>query len=576
MLTTIQSQCSKMKYINEDIVVNAIKPPRNSAIQENLLDYFFKHYVYQNHSAFSYSRQATLKYFFKNEPGVIGKYIYQIIEDGRGCREFDDYCAFKLYNHLGLDSKLVESLTPLVSSSSQFDDKSTVISALSQVMSTNDFLSLIAEYVPTNPKLDISDKDQCKVYQTQCQVAKCLKNLDDFRPLVPLLDYFCQGDYFQASRPLLYKVLYRVSENQAIDFIKLLTQKAVSVGKHAIYFGCALANHSTAVHVLQGFSNDEHVQKYVTKAWFRYCISNPTLPNFEMLCACFDRISMNDTEMFETLIQSSNKLPKQFQPALMVKIWTTIEQDTVHVKRFASHWMGQVRRFSVDMFSKFPEPFCGQMLAKYFLSDINIDTFVCLYLSVHQDEIHFSEVFSKMSKHKELHWNSKNYNEQAQFFTFFAEAYKLFPDRAITFLHLFKEHWQGLFSHLDCFTENIALDLMVIYMECPRIEDFAKKLHGILHRMITDYGTYINHLLLDGLTFLFKKRRVFGLCHVAMQLLEIEATDLNCFLAVNIAESASLPDEEKKRKELLSFLKTVDCFYVKLRYNTLQRSCGFD
>ncbi|KAH1014889.1 hypothetical protein HUJ05_012699 [Dendroctonus ponderosae] len=572
MLTTIQSQCST--EWNDDVLREAITQPRNSAVQENLLDFFFKRPVY-NYSMYESmsERPRAIRHFLEKEPRVIAKYFHQIIEDGRGCREFDDYSLFKLYNHLGLDSELVEAFSPLVSASIKLDYKSTVIKALSQVMSTNDFLPLIAEYVPTKAKLDICDENQNQLYSTQRDVAKYLKNLEDVVPLVPLLEHFCQGDYFQVSRPLLYKVLYRVSEKQATDIIKLLMRKAVSVRKHAAYFGFALANHSTAMQVLQGFSKDELVRKYVTKGLFQYCIKNPTLPTLNMLLACLEHINMKDTELIDILIRSSSKLPKQFQPALMMKFWTTIEQDAVNAKRFGPNWSLQIGRFSDDMFLKFPEPFCGQVIGKYFLSEISFDginTFVCMYLSVYQKPAHFIEVFSKISTHKELHWNSNNYNEQGNIFSFFARAYKMFPNRSITFLNLFRDHWKRLFSYEECFAENLGLDLMLIYMECPRIEEFANKLHGILHGMINLYGTYINHLLLDGLTFLFQESRVFGLCQVALQLLQIEPTELNCFLAVNIAEKASLPTEEKEQKALLSCLEKVDYFYVKVRYNTLQ------
>lgn len=560
----------------------ALEKPRTTTFQETLLEYYFTEFL-PHHC--SYGKQVeAMKYFITQEPGVFANYISHILPLEVQIPILD-YSIIKLYSHLFIDAKLIAYFKPLVSTTSTCDSKIRLIGNLSKIMSTDDFINLIRDYVPVKAKLDLNNLEQKSRYEAQCACVKALRNLNETVKLIPLLKSFCQGDYLQSSLPVLYKVLYRINEEKVVLVIDVLTERAVSVRKHAVYLSFEILPQKTALDLFNAISMKEKnlsAKKYLFQGVLNYFLKNPSEYLLGMVTASMSFIDKNDKELLESLTNSVDKVPEKFKPTFVEHLWCYLdimEKQEVNVLVYRSRLLCTIKTYNITFFSSLKENFCQAIIKDYFFSDKdslidNMYYFVANYLLANNDEKHFEYVFDIIKLYKAVHWESNEKEKLKYIFTFFDEIYRVYAATNDRFLTLFKIFWQHLFNHEECFSENVLLRLMVLYKESRDIVKFAEAVDKSFEELVMEYGPYITEMLLECIQRFFSNvcffdDKTFTRAQFALHLLESNQSEVNCYIASRLVADCAGDDQKEIRSQVIDILKSVNDFAIRILCNNL-------
>ncbi|CAG9772568.1 unnamed protein product [Ceutorhynchus assimilis] len=558
-------------------LLDTIKFLRITKFEANLLESFFNELIFLLDA---FDRKRAIEYFIRNEPVVILKYFDKILQT-EDDNSLVDYHLFKLYSHVGFDEKLINHVKPLVDIGSTCENKKQVIENLSKLMGTEDFINLISAYIPTKAKLDLEDEQQKEMYEVQCALSKNLTNLDDFAKIIPLLYPFCQGDYLQSSLAILYKTLYRISETQAAPLINTLMERAVSTRKHAVFLGFNILPEKSALVIFDTLAAKEtntSAKKYLFQGILKYFLKNPEESVLYKVCKSMSFIDKNDKELLEDLAKSFEKVPIKWRPIYFENTWdylTDIEKrEDLDVSNHRTKLFSAINKYDIEFYSSLKDSFCQKLLKKCFFSNdstfMNKDgvfSFVVKYLLAYKDDKHFEFVFDIIQSYKDRYWETYDDN-QRYIIDFFQYILTIFVEMDIAFFNLFETYWERTFKHEESFSEYILLKFMILYKKNPNIDEFAKQVSKSLGELITEYGPFVNNLLLETVRQFYEYGlNIDGFSNqFAFYLLKADKSDINCYIA------ASIIDDDKKF-EVVDNLKTVDRAFVRILCHNLIHRC---
>ncbi|KAL1513905.1 hypothetical protein ABEB36_003244 [Hypothenemus hampei] len=552
-----------------DELFKAIKKPRNTDFQIWLLDYYFKEYFSKCSPQFS--KEPVLNYFTKHEPDILRQYFKEIL-DVETCGPYINYSTIKLYSHLNLDKELVAHVKPLISVTPQF------LMKLSQLVSTEEYLLLISSYIPKQFKLEDMSDEEKKFYEIQRMAIKGLNNLEDSFKLIPLVSVFCQGDYLQLSIPLLYRVLYRINEEQVLKVIKELGNKAVSLRKQTIHLGFKLLPQDLAVNHFKKLSSKEmnvSLKKFYLTGIFKYYLQNPSDHLMNQVLQSLVFIDKGDDESLNMLVTYMEKVPVKQRRIFAESIWkslTTIEEQQVNVQSYQNKLLNVLNSFDNEFFEQLSTDILKTIVDKHFLSDDNqshaVYTFITKFLASQDSLNHFDIVFTKIK-------NSKNHTDIFQFFN--CALMTCFSNSTSAFVKKLQTYWQQVFNVHQSFSEHLLLEFLCCYKRTSNITEFCKEIHEKLQEIHVEFGSFILKLLSESLCeFLDKLKNVhqdWNLSEIAYELLRINVTELNCFIVYEIMIRWPDQDEEEKlfKNKILELLKSIDSGTVSIFYNKLLR-----
>ncbi|XP_066146966.1 uncharacterized protein [Euwallacea fornicatus] len=589
LLNIIKTICASLP--NGSIILfhslfEAIKKPRSTNFQKTLLEFVFTDYIDNYSTKLNIQMGPLVSYITKEEPHLLIQYYDHILQHEEKYSVLN-YSVIKLYSHLSLDQKLVARMRPLVLPQSTSENKSLLIEKLTQVMPVDEYLNLISGYVPDKPKLDLTDEVQKTLYETQCNVAKALRKIPEKNKLIPLLDHFCQGDYLQTSLPMLYNVLYCTSEINALKVLKSLVDKAVSVRKHVAYLALELQSQQTALQLFQILVDKEQnvsAKKYLFQGVLKYFLKNPSENLLNLVLRYLKFVDKNDKNIFNDLVNAIDKVQNKFKPTFVEHYWRFldgIEGEGFNVTSIKSNILESVENYDDSFYLKLDHEFCREIIQRYhFSADHNLIntralyTFVTKYLLIHNEELHFNEVFLQIKTFKTANWDTNEKTLLEPFFTFFKCAYSACVKSDISFLNRFKTHWEQTFTHEESFIEYVLLRLMEHYKHKPTIAAFSKETSKTFQELVSEYGPFIQDLLFKALESFADNARTlenyaYSQVNVALELLRADVTELNCYIAIKLIQDYLSRKDHSKIKDIVDVLKAAKWFSVKVYCNEL-------
>ena len=165
--------------------------------------------------------------------------VFKILTEKHTKEHLKLWRRIKKLSHLQLDEKLIQLSLAKVGDEECIYRKSHFVSFLSVLMKPRNYAALADSYQPENKKLNLRNEKELRRYKLQCAIAMHFKNTKSYEVLPSLLNY-CTGSYFKYAMRSLYSLLYRTPENELSQYLNYLSNKAVSVRKHALYMTCEL------------------------------------------------------------------------------------------------------------------------------------------------------------------------------------------------------------------------------------------------------------------------------------------------------------------------------------------------
>ncbi|KAJ8946925.1 hypothetical protein NQ314_008724 [Rhamnusium bicolor] len=343
-----------------------------------------------------------------------------------------------------------------------------------------------------------------KVYKLQCDIAKMLKNVIEPAKILPTVIKFCTGDYLNSALRSLYSICYRSPEELLYLYMDILSKRAVSAQKHAVFLSCALLDYHCVINMLKTTKQSNvSNQKHIFSATLKYFLRNPSQDLLDLLISNMNAIDKNDIETLNSF--TSINVPKRYQALYVERCWKFYESIRKNVMvhdylRSLLHTIINSPHIVVSLSSEF----CKDIIDNYFKLQIddllNMELFVCKVLRYREAEqvAWFDFVFEIISTFK---GNDKTELITKFFKMFYSVASK---ETNAQFVSVFSSYWEQLFTPVEMINEFILLKLLNIKYESaePFIENYAKNVITFLEELIAEYGLYVYNLF----KLLLKKR----------------------------------------------------------------------
>lgn len=573
-----------------DSIVKKIITKRNRSKFENDVLQFFWDYLLER----PFVSKHVIRWLLINDPKAIVPHMDKLWAVYEKYINAKNIKIIKLLSHLSFDKMVADYCTSKLGPLDDFLKKAyatpmeidgesarnidldiykTIIQSLSVLLTTSEYIETIVErFLPVKEKIDTADEMLNQIYFLQCEVAKSFRNVEEPALVLPNLMNFCLGDYLQSALPSLYSICYRAPENLLYSSMDVLSKRAVSARKHALFLSCELLCFDYTVNKLQN-SNESNIssQKHVFSTTLKYFRKNPSDLLLNLVIINLNTIDKNDEETLNSLV--SMKIPNKYKEIYIEKCWYFLEslrKKEVYVQGYLESFF-KVLVESEDSLVKFPVSFCRHIITQsfkdnpekdYYLSDIHY--FVCYLLRQKSEQpFNFKFVFDIITTFKD----NRSRETIRMFFSSFHDTAvkdinknnKIDMDNNY-YVELFKQHWLNMFTPTEMFDEHVLLNLL--YLRCKssdnHIESYAKEVVVYLEQLVAEYGPYVYYTFKD-LVFLrqvFTEKEKYEFFY---SVLNFKNTALNCILVIDLLtyQDGSVEVEDIRLK-IMEILKSSD------------------
>lgn len=156
--------------------------------------------------------------------------------------------TLKLWNYTALNVASMSKCYEIITNNGQntevnVQQKCGAVLVLSILKEPSDFLALVAEFYPTETKVDVFADKSGDDYQIRASFAKSLQNITVPHLTFEAIKKFCVGDYLKLSIGSLYSHVNRALSFQSLAFLReQLTSVPVSLQKHIIRLYCTIGS----------------------------------------------------------------------------------------------------------------------------------------------------------------------------------------------------------------------------------------------------------------------------------------------------------------------------------------------
>ncbi|XP_018574702.1 uncharacterized protein LOC108913618 [Anoplophora glabripennis] len=600
-LLEIFQQDSKESFNFGHIVEKSIKKLDRSEFDDSVVELFW-----DNLGKFKYFDfcRKIIHWLLLNNPKAITPYFDLIWTANQTYIKIKE---IKFMSHLGFDKTVVSYCTDKLtwlddflkdtfgkqsSSSTKMETDSEsqkeidldmykkVIEYLSILLTTDEYIEIISKrFLPVKEKINLADEALNQMYYLQCEVAGSLKKLHEPIIVLPTLMKFCVGDYLQSALPSLYSICYRAPEELLYSYMDVLSKRAVSVKKHALFLSCEVLNYDYALSRLRNF-DENHVssQKHMFSATLKYFRKNPCEELLTLVALNLNTIDKNDDETLTSLVNIV--VPKKYKTVYIKKCWHFFEnlrKEDIKVQRYLKLFLDAILA-SEDIFLSLPFDFYKHVITHYFKNppkddhNLNgINRFVCSFLrNVRLEQAdNFKFIFDIIP----------SFPTQA-IKSFFDHFYDLATDDVKNnnkidtannyYIELFKQHWSNTFTPIKMFNEHVLLDLL--YFKCKSsdniVKNYANEVLIYLEELIAEYGPYIYYKFKDLVLHkhTFTKREIYLFLY---NILTIKNSTINYILVIDLINSQSRDnDVDDIHSKIMEILKNSDQPIVSVYFNS--------
>ncbi|KAJ3651300.1 hypothetical protein Zmor_017350 [Zophobas morio] len=519
-------------------------------------------------------------WFLKYEPLTILTHFEIVFKKLTENPKLHFWRQIKKFSHLHLDEKSIQLSLATLSDEESTEMKPNFVPALSVLMKPGDYAALADSYKPENKKLDLQNEKEVRRYTLQCAIAMHFKNTKSYELLPSLLNY-CAGDYFKYAMRSLYSLLYRTPENALPQYLNYLSNKAVSVRKHALYMTCELTTSSKVEHMLRLLSKQEEVQslqKYMFLSTIQYFVKNPSDSIFELVKLNMLFITQADEESLNGITQHLQKIPQKYKAQYILCAWDHLEKTMTVWQKLRPLKEKLLSCVNSEIAKEIPLEVGIQIIQHHFMTEKksrnlnNIHSFMFIFLSS-QDEKKcvLDKILSIVDQCK----------SKEQTFAFFRSWYHEIMKSTIKnllYMDKFVDYFKSKCSQVEDFTDLIKIYFLHRKLEKSEwdVEELSKKLVAYYIDVFLRYGTHVSRLFAkemdSNLSFFAKNGVIKNDFYLSM--LKRSPTHL---LASMLIEVVTEPPNHnmaprKTFNEFLRILKTVPDLGVQvcLRYKNYE------
>ncbi|XP_063915450.1 uncharacterized protein LOC135131569 [Zophobas morio] len=479
---------------------------------------------------------------------------------------FRIWSEIKKFSHLKLDEKSLQMCLIKLHDDNCTEMKPKLVPALSVLMKPDDFAALGDAYKPADRKLDMHDGKQLRLYNLQCAIAKCFGNTRTYRVVPSLLGY-CAGDYFKYALKSLNSLLYRTPENELPQYLNYLSDKAVSVRKHAVYMTCELstpANVETMLRVLNKHETVESLQKYMFVATIQYFVKNPTESLFELVKLNMLFISKADEESLKSITKLVGKIPQKYQARYVVYAWERLE-NTVEVCEKLSLLKDKIlKRVSLEIAGELPLEFCIRVIQQHFMTKNNAKDLNTMYsfmfkvlTTKDEKELIFETIFTLVDR-------CQSKNEVFKFLHGFYSEIMHSGSTNLKYMEPFVHYYDKQISLVDNFPDFIKMFFLRLKLESPfwTVDDLALKTLIIFEEVVSKCGPCVVRLFAQEMdsNLIYLKRHWFENEAVYYSMLKQRASADVAILLLEVVSKKPWhsSSENKALKKFLQDVKTIE------------------
>lgn len=249
---------------------------------------------------------------------------------------------------------------------------------LSVLKEPSDFLALVAEFYPTESKVDVFADMSGDDYQIRASFAKSLQNITVPHLTFEAIKKFCVGDYLKLSIGSLYSHVNRAPSFKSLAFLReQLISVPVSLQKHIIRLYCAIGSiddQSCALKEINSSNVSIRYQVFLqANQLFR---SSPSEATWTILKTVMESTSEDDASILEYLHSKPemDNFPMEYIEDFIIGTFTLlkkllpakIDDFNLHLERIIEKipekTLDQIVMYDYDKTESFNRTFCAKYL----------------------------------------------------------------------------------------------------------------------------------------------------------------------------------------------------------------------
>lgn len=515
-----------------------------------------------------------IEFYLRNNPTKItqnfDKFILGI-KEAYLCDSVTMWRLVKHYDHLGLTKNVIDHFT-----SNEFDMIGNCAIGLATLLKPETYIKSMSSL--KSDMLDVDDKEQVKNHRLAMKFLDYAKFNNSFS-ILPNIVQFCEGDSLHEALPPLYYYFQHCPEMLLSDHLQTLSNRAVSVRKHAIKLACSVSQVENVFNLIQEMTNTEKNQSVLEHIYwktFKYFLVSKSEKFWFLLQGQLKSLDILESNAFKDSCDLK-KIPKQFRLSYLNFLWELLDEREKEGQNVSEFKELIINSLTPEIFKELPSEFCKNFIKDHFLkfgrkSDRTAKLFTinCLkYCS--QKELLLNVIFDIIKEFKTNFILNPDFKISCKSHSYVDEVvYDIFhfhEDFELPIIEAFFSRWIEVFTSIEDILNFMRLKLLVELKKVVSLDNFVLKVVELYKQFLREFGILgIIDCFKDTLCSLLPND-IFGtteydqkIYKLALKLTEIESNELK-LLAIYLLprENPENSDCKEIQKKLIeNFRKSGD------------------
>ncbi|XP_044747793.1 uncharacterized protein LOC123309017 [Coccinella septempunctata] len=490
----------------------------------------------------------VIEYYLRRKPMKLVEQFDKFIlgmENNYLCDSVTVWRLVKHYDHISLVRMVIDYLI----STTQLKLRGNLGIGLAILIEPEEYIKFMSTY--RNEMLDVDDEVQVNNHHLSMKLLEYAKYNDSFT-ILPHVVQFCAGDTLHEALPPLYYYFQHSPEKYLLEHLKVLSDRAVSVRKHAVKLACSVSPVEIVYTLIQTMTEVEKNQsalEHIFWKTFKYFLVNKSERFWILLQSQMKSLDILESNAFKDSCDLK-KIPKEYRLTYLDFIWKLLDEKEKQGQNVFEFKESIIESITSEMFKELPYEFCSRFIKEEFLkfgskSDrtVRLFTLNCLKYST-QTESLLTDVCNIIREFKtnyilnpefKISLKSRPYVDN-----FVSDIFYDHSKLKLSTLEAFFQNWVSIFSAVEDINNYIRLTLLIELKKVHNLEDFIKKVAETYKRFLNHFGIFgVVDCFKDALSYLLPEN-IFGtssnnekLYKLAFHLTELGDDDLK-LLAISL------------------------------------------